>query len=206
MPERAKGGYTPSTKTALPVFAFKFPRATNALITPTSSRHGMPCPYYRTASLFTPLVPPRLPRRPNQFPFTPHYGRRPCIPLEIKHNPPVHLPLLQPPENIVNRSKRLRLNRSLHFSIRRKRQRFFQIEPRSHDRPANRVAVQHHVKNRHRKISRRQSVQHARSAATQHSHRLLERDRRNSRHQHAMRSANLLLDFLRRVLRQAHQS
>ena len=110
---------------------------------------------------------------------------------------PIHLPLLRPAENIVDQAQRLRLNRSLSLSHPPQTQSdSSRSSARSHDRSPNRVAVQRQSKDRHRKISRRRSIQTARSAAPQRSHRLLEHDGGNSRHPHAMRSANLFLDFL----------
>ena len=103
-------------------------------------------------------------------------------------------------EDIVDRLQRLVLDGCLYLALGGKGERFFKVQTGSDDRAAKRVAVEDHVEDGDGELARRQTVEDAGAAATQHADGLPEGGQRDGRHQHAMSASDLLLDCGHRIL------
>ncbi len=77
--------------------------------------------------------------------------------------------------------------------------RLLEIFTRTDNRATHRGAVQHHIKDREIEFTRRQAVQHHRTAAAHHGGRLGERFWRHRRYQHAVRAAESVMEIAARI-------
>src|SRR5262247_2117615 len=95
-------------------------------------------------------------------------------------------------EDAIDVLEALGRNRRLHLALTGEVERLPEVQARAHDRPAYRDAIQDRVEDGEREVARRQADQRYRSAAPDHSHRLLEGLRRNRRDEDTLGPANFL--------------
>src|SRR5262249_56493801 len=86
--------------------------------------------------------------------------------------------------------QRLRLGGRPDLAFGGKLQRFLKVLARADDRPANRQPFQHHVEDRRRELTRRQTDQHAGAASAEHADRLLEGLERNGGDEDGVRATD----------------